>query len=105
MQRSNAGKGFEMESDDGTNCLFLENPCERVIFRETGNWRHEYGDMPMLALVAEQDKESIRLLQKTCEANEVTLYGAMSLVEIGTTGKDQYPLFHNATIVALRYAP
>ncbi len=30
-------------------------------------------------------------------------HGALSLGEIGTTGKDQYPLFHNATIVALRY--
>ncbi|HHD62849.1 MAG TPA: histidine kinase [Desulfobulbaceae bacterium] len=74
-----------MESVDEADCIFLENPCERVISRETGNWRQEYGNMSMLALVAEQDKESIRLLQKLCAVNEVTLYGAMfpGLIENG----------------------
>ncbi len=74
-----------MEADGGADCIFLANPCERVISRETGNWHREYGNMPMLALVAEQDKESILLLQKSCAENEVTLYGAMfpGLIENG----------------------
>ena len=78
-----------MESDDEAGCIFLENPCERTISREAGNWHQAYGDMPMLALVAEQDKESIRLLQKSCAVNEVTLYGAMfpGLIENGSIVK------------------
>jgi len=66
-----------MEADDGTSCVFLANPCERVISREVRNRRQKYENMPMLALVAEQDKDAIPLLQKSCGENEVPLYGAM----------------------------
>ncbi len=77
--------GVYMENDDEEDCIFFGNPCERTISREAGNWHQTYGDMPMLALVAEQNKEAVRLLQKSCAENKVTLYGAMfpGLIEQG----------------------
>lgn len=74
-----------MEDDGEADCIFLGNPCKRTISREAGNWHQKYGNMPMLALVAEQNKEAVRLLQKSCTENKVTLYGAMfpGLIEKG----------------------
>jgi len=90
-----------MEDDNRTDCVFLTNPCERIISREVSNWRLQNNNMPMLALVAEQGcVRELELFEKVTDP----CHGALSLGEIGTTGKDQYPLFHNATIVALRYA-
>ena len=57
-------RGFEMESDGGADCIFLENPCERVVFRESGIWYQEFGDMPMLALVAGHRTKNLSLCCK-----------------------------------------
>ncbi|HEB70353.1 MAG TPA: histidine kinase [Desulfobulbus sp.] len=74
-----------MGADEETGCVFLANPCKRVLSMEAGNWRQKYGNMPMLALVADRNKAAIHLLQQSCDENEVELYGAMfpGLIENG----------------------
>ncbi len=74
-----------MEADNGTDCVFIANPCERTISREVNNWRLQKSNLPMLTLVAEQDKDALPLLQKACAENEIVLYGAMfpGLIENG----------------------